>query len=79
MFFSDNPELTSDIEDIDELLFQIQETDDTSKVGTYQILFRLSFENYQENYVESHEPFYITIIEPCNEINSSLIASVLED
>ena len=53
-------------------------TEDITKKGEYPIMYRVRLEDYPLNYVESAEPFVITIIDPCDE-PKSLIAPELVD
>ena len=55
----------------------IEEIDDVTKKGDYEILYRITLERYQMNFVESTEPFIVTIEDPCDNPRN-VIPSIVE-
>ena len=59
--------------------FTIRKTPETDKVGSYEILYRLSLNRHPEIYAESPAPFIVTVVDPCDFSLTSFKAPFLED
>ena len=73
MFFNDNDVAHSSAE------FRIKMTDDSSKVGTFSIFGRLVLQHYPSTSSRNVKFFTVTVTDPCDDLDSVVIASDLED